>query len=134
MLRHRVDDSAVEHAELHPHAMSVDLDLTERSLQLIAPGVGDADAERRRVGEQRTSDGLFGLESRHRGDLHAGSALLHLHGSGPYVQGAGRSAGVHHIGNQLRKEIVEARCEERHIRVRERGVLGPEDDAKEVRA
>src|SRR5207247_733616 len=38
MLRHRVDDSAVEHAELHPHAMSVDLDLTERTLQLIAPG------------------------------------------------------------------------------------------------
>src|SRR6476646_5976828 len=101
VLRSDVHDPAFEEPDLDPDRVTLDVDLADRPVELVAFEPLHANAERGRVLQERLGQRPFVLGPAEDAEHHAGPPLLHLDGDRPRIDRPGGDARLEHVGHQL---------------------------------
>src|SRR5262245_57433070 len=129
-----VHNTALKQADLGADNVAADVDLADRAIELVAFEPLHAHTERRRVSQERLGESPLPVGAAEDAEHDAGTALLHLDGRRPGVDGAGGRAGLEDVRHQLGDQVVHVGLEEDDRRVPARFGRGvPDHDANDVR-
>src|SRR5262245_7523503 len=106
-----VHDPALEQPDLDADRVTVDIDLTDRPIELVALEPLRADAQRRGMSQERLGEDLLLVGTAEDAEHDAGTRLLHLDGHRPRIERAGRHTGLEDIRHELGNQVVQVGVE-----------------------